>query len=416
MKRKDRSNLRVVRPGEDPSKVVEDVITDLHETDEAMLELEAKIRKHRKIFRIRLAVAILVISAVIIGFYMFVTYHTYSEAHIVNSTEGSSYHNSSYVHFREGVVKYSKDGIAFLDRHGKEKWNQPSQMANPIVAISEKAVVVADNGGNDMLVFQEKGLKGEIHTTLPIEKVVVSEQGIVAAIVKDGTTPRVVCYDATGNLLVEHKATFGNSGYPIGLAISDDGYTLMVSYLRLAGNVSNTRIVYYNFGKYGQEENDYEIFSAEYENTVIPECFFVGNETSVAIGSDGIRFFHGKGELQQGENIKITGKIQSVFKSDQYAGLLLKKEGSEAYELRVYTIHGKQVLQADVEKDYAHIEMSGKQILMYDNNRLCVMSLNGVKKFEGELEDTILEIFPIFGINKYVVMNADGMKTIRFVK
>lgn len=416
MKRKDRKNLRVVQPGEDPSQVVDHVITDLHETDEAMLELEEKIRKHRRWFRIKASVAAILIITVVTGSYLMITRHTYTVAKTVKSVEDSSYHNSSYIQFGDGVIKYSKDGVVFLDKNGKEKWNQPSQMASPTAAAGDKAVVIADNGGNDMLVFEEKGLKGEIQTTLPIERAVVSRQGIVAAILKDETTPRVVCYDATGNLLVEHKTTLNNSGYPVGLAISEDGYTLMVSYLKLSGTQSNSRIVYYNFGANGQEENDYEVFSEEYENTVIPECFFVGNETSVAVGSDGIRFYHGKSIPKQGEAVQVSEKIQSVFQKDQYVGILLKKDGKEGYELRVYTVHGKQVLKADVEKDYGHIAMSGKKVLMYDNNRLCVIGLNGIKRFEGELEDTILEIFPVFGINKYLMMNANGMKTVRFVK
>ena len=35
------------------------------------------------------------------------------------------------------------------------------------------------------MIFQREGLKGEIKTTLPIEKISVSEQGIVSVIVKN---------------------------------------------------------------------------------------------------------------------------------------------------------------------------------------------------------------------------------------
>lgn len=50
--------------------------------------------------------------------------------------------------------------------------------------ITEKSAAVADKEGNDILVFQEDGLKGEVHTTMPIEKVSVSEQGIVECNIK----------------------------------------------------------------------------------------------------------------------------------------------------------------------------------------------------------------------------------------
>lgn len=38
------------------------------------------------------------------------------------------------------------------------------------------------------------------------------------------------------------------------------------------------------------------------------------------------------------------------------------------------------------------------------------------QKFDGELNETIQEMFPILGVNKYIVMNANGMEVVRFVK
>ena len=49
---------------------------------------------------------------------------------------------------------------------------------NPFVDVNEVSAVVADKGGNDIMIFQREGLKGEIKTTLPIEKISVSEQGL----------------------------------------------------------------------------------------------------------------------------------------------------------------------------------------------------------------------------------------------
>ena len=74
---------------------------------------------------------------------------------------------------------------------GKEKWNQSYQIKNPMIDVSDKSAAVADKEGNDILILQEDGLKGEVHTTKPIEKVSVSEQGIVSAILKKDTSMTV---------------------------------------------------------------------------------------------------------------------------------------------------------------------------------------------------------------------------------
>lgn len=63
-------------------------------------------------------------------------------------------------------------------------WIQPTQIKTPMIEIKENAFAVADRGGNSIMVFTKEGLKGEIETTLPIEKIAISDQGIVSAILK----------------------------------------------------------------------------------------------------------------------------------------------------------------------------------------------------------------------------------------
>lgn len=74
--------------------------------------------------------------------------------------------------------------------------------------------------------------KGEVHTTLPIEKIAVSGQGIVSAIVKNESAPEIVCYDTAGNLLVEHQASLGGTGYPLDVSMSEDGEVMQAVYMR----------------------------------------------------------------------------------------------------------------------------------------------------------------------------------------
>ena len=188
----------------------------------------------------------------------------------------------------------------------------------------------------------------------------------------------------------------------------------MVSYLKVENSQISTNVVYYNFG--GKDINNYEVFSQSYPNEIIPEGYFIGNETSVLVGSSSMMIFHGKDKAQPGETITIEKKIKSVFRHDKYIGMLLKNEGKEGYELRVYTIYGKQVFSENLTKEYSHVTMSGREILLYNNNQLCIYQLNGSKRFEGELAENISNITPVFGINKYLVMNANGMEEIQFVK
>ena len=53
---------------------------------------------------------------------------------------------------------------------------------------------------------------------------------------------------------------------------------------------------------------------------------------------------------------------------------------------------------------------------MYEAQSCMIYSNLGVRKFDGELNESIQEIIPLTGINKYLVMNANGIEEVRLVK
>lgn len=63
-----------------------------------------------------------------------------------------------------------------------------------------------------------------------------------------------MCYDSTGNILVENKVSAAKDGYPVEIALSNDGTTLIVSYLHVQSGALASNVVYYNFGDAGREE------------------------------------------------------------------------------------------------------------------------------------------------------------------
>ena len=73
-------------------------------------------------------------------------------------------------------------------------------------------------------------------------------------------------------------------------------------------------------------------------------------------------------------------------------------------------------MSKDFTGDYNHVKICGNQVIMYDGKKCSIFTKNGIQKFEGEMNNNILEIFPIAGVNKYIVMNANGMEKVRLVK
>jgi len=417
MKSKNRQNLQVVRPEKDQTDdIIDQIMDELRDEENPVEGLDMRIARHKKKFRIRIAAAAAILAVAAIATYIFFISQTYDQVRMISTWEDQETDSGNYVQFMNGVLKYSKDGASYIDSKGNEQWNQSYQIKNPIVDMTGQTVAIADSGGNTIMIFEESGRKGEIQTTLSIEKISVSEQGVVAAILKNEDTPRVICYDAAGNILVEHKAAVTSTGYPIDISLSPDGELLLVSYLYTQDNVVTAKIAYYNFGKVGQDRTDNQVTSASYEDAVMPTTFFLNNETSVIVGDRQILIYKGAQIPELHETIDLDKEIKSACYADGNLGIVLKNEGKEGYELRLYNASGKQVMTANFKGEYSRIRMSGNKIIMYEGNQCLVYMKSGQKRFEGEMDANILEIIPISGFNKYLVMSTGGVWEVRFVK
>ena len=398
MSQKKKSQFRLLTPPEDLS------------------EIKHKVLKFR-LTKIRRALVFLVLLFLAVcGTFLLLDNQTYTRVRTASAYPGDRTDSSGYAQFADGIVRYNRDGVAFLNRKNEEQWIQSAQIRNPIISVREKAFAIADNGGNTILVFTEQGLKGEIETTLPIEKITVSDQGIVTAILRNESSPEIMSYDAVGNILVEQQVIMGTTGYPVAIEMSDDGNILAAGYLYVDSAVLKSRVIFYNFGETGQEKQDKIVTSDDYNNTVMTELFFMGDDRLVAVGDDRFAIYRGKDEPEKEKEIELDQEIQSVFHSDRYIGFILLNQEKSGYELRLYNKLGEQVISRDISGTYSNVKIDGDEVIMYDGSRCCIITAAGVKKFEGDLNVDALEIFKAPGINRYYVMNVDELRVIYLTK
>lgn len=361
-------------------------------------------------------IAVLVIVAVLVGMFFYTKYRTFNYAELAIAYENNSMDNASYIRCLDGVLRYSRDGIALLSEDGKEEWNQPCQMNNPIVEMCGDSVVVGDKGGTSVLVFQKNGLKGEFKTTKTIEKIAVSSQGIVSAILKDEEEPLVMCYDATGNKLVNHAVSLTNMGYPIDVAISRDGNMLLVSYLHTAGNEVATKVVYYYFGKDYSEKDDKEVHEQEFKATIIPTTAFLKKDISLLVADNALIFYEGLKQPKEFKRIAIDTEIRGVAYNQDLVAITTKNNGTGGQALHIYNAKGKLLSSVELDKEYTDIKVKENQVFLYDGQACSIYLKNGVCKYKGNMEQNIMEIFPVGGFNKYMVINASGFYDVQLVE
>lgn len=398
MSQKKKTQFRILTPPEDLS------------------EIKHKVLKFRLTKIRRALVPLVLIFLAVCGTFLLLDNQTYTRVRIASEYPGDRTGSSGYAQFADGIVRYNRDGVVFLNRKNEEQWIQSAQIQNPIISVRDKAFAVADNGGNTILVFTEEGLKGEIETTLPIEKITVSDQGIVTAILRNESSPKIISYDAVGNILVEQQVIMGTTGYPVAIEMSDDGNILAAGYLYMDSAVVKSKVIYYNFGETGQEKKDNIVASDDYDNTVMAEIFFMGDDRSVVVGDDRFVIYRGKDVPEKEKEIELDQEIQSVFHSDQYIGFILLNQDKSGYELRLYNRLGEQVISRDISGTYSNVKIDGDEVIMYDGSRCCIITSAGIKKFEGEISVDALEIFKAPGINRYYVMSVDELRVIYLTK
>ena len=101
------------------------------QTEEEGQDYERKLKEHRR--KKRLIILILVLALALLVFFIWnymknKTFTSYKTINEVSVAEGST---SEYVSYRDGVIKYSKDGMSYLNSAGETVWNQAYDMKDP---------------------------------------------------------------------------------------------------------------------------------------------------------------------------------------------------------------------------------------------------------------------------------------------
>lgn len=356
--------------------------------------------------------SLLLVVMMIIGTYFLLQTREYTSVNMAASYKKDISDTNHYAAFSDGIVRYSRDGVVYLDKKNKEKWIHPCQIQNPIIDVNEEAFAIADRGGNTILIFTKEGVKGEVETTLPIEKISVSNQGVVSAILKNETTPLMLCYDAMGNILVEHQVNANATGYPIAIDIAPNGEMLAISYLSTKNGELKSKIIYYSFGEAGQDKTDHQVYIEEYDNEIVPSVFFMDMSTSVSVGERSFTIYEGIEEPKKVTEVSINQEIRSEFHTDKYIGFVLMNEEKSGYEIQLYNKAGVIIMKRAIEGEYSNVKMVEDEIIMFDGTKGCIVSHTGILRFKGDWDMEVLEVIPTMGIHRYILVGTDELRVI----
>lgn len=340
--------------------------------------------------------------------------HVDENYRLLSSIENEDTQSSEYVQFGNDLLKYGDESVSLLSQSGETLWSQAYEMSNPASSIRGSTGVIYDRRGTSMYVIRTDGPVGPVATDFPIVKAEVAENGSVAAILEDGEKTWVNYYASDGSLIVENQTRMENNGYPLDLAVSPNGEVIGVSYLMVVSGKISSQVVFYNFGQEGQEQVDNIVAEFTYEDTVVPDLVYFGDDTCVAFRDDGFSVFQGSDIPEERTSEEIDQQLISLFYDEEYFGIVTDGEEQEStYLMTLYDSSGREKSSQGFDMEYQSISLSGERVILCAGTQVEMYNLNGKLKFQGDIQEgTVRNLFQM-ARNRYFLISDEGISMIR---
>ena len=347
--------------------------------------------QRQKWLRILIIICIVVAALVILCRHVLVFHHYQSTVSIdKNDTEATD-----YASFGNMIIRYSDDGAAAIASDNTTVWEESYEMENPIISVRHSYLAVADQKGKTIIIFNKEGFCQQITTDLPIQKIDVSDTGSVAVLMQeDGNISYLSLYSLSGKKTAEGTLHFGSSGYPLALALSEDGENLALSILDVKSGQSNSTINFYNFSQMPEEGKDNQVASFTYEDTVIPQISYGANGKLAAIADNKFICFQGNNEPQEKAVVELPGTVRSIVYDADRIGLLYDQgEDGSGNTLILYDYDGDEKRTYSVEDQYSGVGfLSNGEVYLIQDKNLAIYRKFGRAKYIGTADTPFLTV------------------------
>lgn len=376
--------------------------------------LGRKILRHRLTILYRSVLVVGVIAAAAIVVVIQMKNRVFGEYQVISSVTRESISNATIRALGENILIYSSDGASCINRKGETLWNQTFEIQDPIIAICQNIAAIGNYNGRTIYLMNTEKTIGEIDTKMPIRNFAVSAGGIVAAVLDDtADITWIYLFDSSGNTLAYFKTTMKDSGYPVGITISDNGYLVSVSYLYMDNGMMRSSVAFYNFGPVGQNEIDNFVSSYDYTDTIVPFVKFLNNEKAVAVADNRLVFYEGNQKPVSIADVLLDGRIEGVYYGSGYVALVYNDvTGNALYKADIYNDSGKLEDTLMLNLQFSDILFHKDKVIVYNEQECLVHTIGGMDNFNGKFNKQALTLIPAAASYEYVIVTPDSIDTI----
>lgn len=373
-------------------------------------KFKSALRKRKAV--LRPVAAVLAVGLVVLLGFLFLEKRSYHSYKVQAASEQEDTVSTQYTNLSGKILRYSSDEVSLVNTKLDTIWSQAYDMQNPVADVCGDRAVIADIDGTSMVFVDQNGVTGTVSTSYSIIKAKVSKNGMAAAILDGGDHTWINFYNLDGSLIAENQTNIQDPGYPMDVALAENGVVMMVAYQFVDSSETTSYVAFYNFGEVGQNEDDRIVSGYTYDGVVVPQIQYLGSN-AVALRDDGFTLYSGRQIPKELKTVQVENEIISTFYDENNIGLVFKNDSKDKqYTMQVYATDGKLKFSKDFNIPYTTIRMSDGYIIMYNSSQICVLNQNGTEKYFGNIDGTVRDFFKL-GWNKYLLVMDTGVNVIK---
>lgn len=377
-----------------------------------------KINKGKRKKRKRLVILAVLIILLLVGVLVIIRLQNmkFNSFEVIKTTELSELSGNKFMSYRGGALKANRDGAETISSDGKQIWNVSYNMKDPIVDVNSSFAIIGDLNGKTAYIVNGSGVSNTINTLNPIVEVQVAAQGVAALVLNNGTKDRINIYsmESTEEIAyVESVAT--KDGFPISIALSNDGRKLITSYIKAEADTITSQVTFHNFGDVGQNHLDNLVGSYNFTEFV-PKVEFLTNNLAVVLLENGFGFYSFEEIPSELVKISYDQRIQDIFYGDDYIGVVLEAQGSEANKLYLYDFNGSKIAERELSFSYESIATGEEYIVFYNDESCHVINKNGKVVFDDIFSVAINQLLPGPSYKEFLAITDIGIDTIKMIE
>lgn len=412
---------------------------------------DEEVSKPGKWLKIIIIVLIVVLVGTFIAVSIFFSKKTYRSYDVVATYTKDLPEEADFTTDYGKLICYNNEGISIYNEKGEIEWNAAISMTNPKITVNKGYFAVADIGGRNILVVNNKSTPAtqiNLQMLQDIMLVDISEQGEIAVLMeadKGYSIQLINPYDKNERLKAEIKTYSKDDGYALSLAMSKDGSKLVTEYVKSEGGEIKSNLTFYNFDKIGENSNADRIVGVfPFEDTIFPKLKFADNNTVCAYGDNKIICFAAKREPEILWEKKVAGKIERIAEDETGFSLLVDEsniivtdsadlasgsavstdyidndylekgqvEGGKPV-LYCFNYSGSRKFAEVVDINAKGLWMCRGEVVLHSDTNCIIFDNNGNEKFKNKFGDRIVSFMPADNNLKYYTLSGKKLKVIK---